>query len=246
MDRCIADVRQSGSVLRGTVAFGMPPSVSMVMSVPLAEVVRLELPQVRMQAIEAMSGFIKSWIEDQTVEIGFLYDLEHKQHFRSIHILDEQLCFFSAPDAWPLESEPGAPAPLASLQSLDLILPSPSHGLRKTIERYAQSNGVELSVVIEMDALTQIKELVARTSGYTILAPAAAYDFVSRGELVKAPIVAPSMTRPVYLVHNPARPMSAACRAVEKITIDVARDLVRRGIWEGALNPNLDQLCCNR
>lgn len=242
MDRCVADVRQSGSVLRGTVAFGMPPSVSMVMSVPLAEIVRLEFPQVRLQAIEAMSGFIRTWIEDQTVEIGFLYGLEHKQHFRATHILDEQLCFFSAPDAWPFEVGPGAPVPLASLRSLDLILPSPSHGLRKTIERYAQSNGIELSVIIEMDALTQIKELVARGSGYTILAPAAAYDFVSRGELVKAPIMAPTMMRPVYLVHNPARAMTGACRAVEQITIDVARDLVRRGIWEGILNPDLDQV----
>src|SRR5882724_135918 len=44
MDRCLIDVRQSGSVLRGKVAFGMPPSTSMVLSVPLAETVRVELP----------------------------------------------------------------------------------------------------------------------------------------------------------------------------------------------------------
>lgn len=240
LERCVADVRQSTSVPRGTVAFGMPPSVSMVMSVPLAEVVWVDLPEVRLRAIEAMSGFIKSWIEDQTVEIGFLYGLEDKQHFRATHILDEQLCFFSAPDAWPPDLQPGSPVPLAALQSLDLVLPSPSHGLRKTIERYARSSGLELSVKIEMDALTQIKELVARGSGYTILAPAAAYDFVSRGELVKAAITSPVMMRPVYLVHNPTRAMTGACRAVQKITIDIACDLVRRGIWEGTLNPDLD------
>jgi LysR family nitrogen assimilation transcriptional regulator len=241
MDRCLADVRQSGSVLRGRVAFGMPPSVSMVLSVPLAETVRVELPFVRLQAMEAMSGFIKSWIDDQTAEIGFLYDLENVRHFRARHILDERLCFFSAPDAWPLGSEPGVPVPLAALGPLDLILPSLTHGLRKTIERFAHSNGIELNVVIEMDALTQIKELVARGSGYTILAPAAAYDFVARNEIVKSPIVSPVMHRPVYLVHNPARAMSIACRAVEQITLEVAEDLVRRGIWEGILFSERDK-----
>jgi LysR family nitrogen assimilation transcriptional regulator len=242
MDRCVTEVRQSGSVLSGKVAFGMPPSISMVLSVPLAETVRIELPLVRLQAVEAMSGFIKSWIDGQTVDIGFLYDLENARHFRALHLLDEHLCFYSAPDAWPLETEPGVPVSLASVSALDLVLPSPTHGLRKTIERYAQSSGIDLNVVIEMDALTQIKELVARGSGYTILAPAAAYDFVARKEIVKSPIVAPEMQRPVYIVNNPARAMTSACRAVERITIDVARELVRRGIWEGVLHPDLAEL----
>lgn len=235
LDACVAEIRASDGEARGTVAFGMPPSVSMVMSVPLAETVRVELPQVRLQAIEAMSGFIKTWIEDGTVDIGFLYDLDRKAHFSAVHMLDEELCFFSAPDAWPLDVAPGAPVPLRMLAGLDLILPSPFHGLRKAIERYAAGAGVVLNVVMEMDAMTQIKELVARGSGYAIFAPAAAYDFVARGDLVKSPITDPVMARPVYLVTNPAHPVTNARRAVEVMVLDVARDLVRRGIWEGRL-----------
>ena len=47
--------------------------------------------------------------------------------------------------------------------------------------------------------------------------------------------VEPTISRPVYLVSKPTRSMSRACRAVEQITLEVARDLVRRGIWEGNL-----------
>ncbi len=240
LDKCIDEMKATAGVVQGTVTFGMPPSVSMVMSVPLAETVRIEYPAVRLQATEAMSGFLKTWIEDRTVDIGFLYDLEGKEHFRAIHILDEELCFFSAPDAWPLETPPGAPVPLARLAGLDLILPSPSHGLRKSIERHAATRDIALNVVIEMDAMTQIKELVARGSGYTIFAPAAAHDFVARGELVKSPIIEPVMSRPVHLVTNPAHPMTNACRAIERITLEVARDLVHRGIWEGRLSPEME------
>ena len=235
LDTCVAEMKEAGGALRGRVAFGMPPSVSMVMSVPLAETVRIEFPEVRLQAIEAMSGFIRNWIDDHTVDIGFLYYIDPKDSFHAIPILDEQLCFFSAPDNWPLATPPGAPTSLAALRGLELILPSPSHGLRKTIESHARAAGIDLTVVIEMDAMTQIKELVARGSGYTIFAPAAAYDFVARGELVKAPITDPDMSRPVYLVHSTTRPMTRACQSVQRLTLEVARDLVRRGIWEGRL-----------
>lgn len=240
LDSCVTEMKEAGQAIRGTVAFGMPPSVSMVMSVPLAETVRVDLPDVRLQAIESMSGYIKTWLEDGTVDVAFLYDLDRKEHFVGRHLLDEQLCFFAAPDAWPLSTPPGRPVPLADIVGLDLILPSASHGLTRTISRHTAELGLQLNVVLEMDAMTQIKELVARGSGYTIFAPAAAHDFVGRGELVKSPIVAPVITRPVMLVTNPARGQSRAARALIDLTVDVARDLVRRGIWEGKLAPEMD------
>jgi LysR family nitrogen assimilation transcriptional regulator len=57
---------------------------------------------------------------------------------------------------------------------------------------------------------------------------------------VKSPLIDPTITRPVLLVTNPARSQSRAARAVIDLTIAVARDLVRRGIWEGKLAPELE------
>jgi LysR family transcriptional regulator, nitrogen assimilation regulatory protein len=241
MDNCLLEMREAAGSLRGSVVFGLPPSVSMVLSVPLAETVRIELPDVRLQATEAMSGFIRGWIADQTVDLGFLYDINPGDRFTVTHILDETLCFFAPPDNWPLATPPGTPVALADISDLDLVLPSPSHGLRKTVERHAQAIGVNLNVVIEMDAMTQIKELVARGSGYTIFAPAAAHDFVTRGELLKSPITDPAIVRPVYLCTNPEKPRTRAARAVERLTLDVTIDLVRRGIWEGQLSPEISE-----
>jgi LysR family nitrogen assimilation transcriptional regulator len=241
LELCLSEMRDVGGAVRGPVVLGLPPSVSMVLSVPLAETVRVELPQVRLQATEAMSGFIRGWIADRTVDIGFLYDIDTADRFNVIHLLDESLCFFAPPDDWPLSTSPGTPVALADLVGLELILPSPSHGLRKTIERHARDIGIILNVVIEMDAMTQIKELVARGSGYTILAPAAAHDFVARGELVKSPIAIPDIHRPVYLCSNPDKPLTRATRAVERLTVEVTADLVTRGIWEGRLSDGITE-----
>lgn len=70
-------------------------------------------------------------------------------------------------------------------------------------------------------------------TGY--FSPAAAFDFERRGELIKSPIMEPEMIRPVYLATKPSRSLSRACRAVEQITLDVACDIVNRGIWDGTL-----------
>ena len=232
MDTAVEAVKQSGSEPQGDVTFGLPSSIAMVLSVPLAETVRLELPKVKFRAIDAMSGFIKTWLEDQSIDVGMLYDLHSVRHMNHIELMTEELHFFSAPDAWPFSSRVGSPVKVSDIPKAELVLPSPHHGLRSMIDRFMKSQGVTLNVVTEMDGLGQIKTLVARGSGHTILAPAAAIDFVERGDLIMAPIIEPKLIRPVYLVRNPAKSMSRANQELERITLEVIKDLVSRGIWQ--------------
>ncbi len=232
INRATEEVRLSGGEPRGAVTFGLPSSVSMVLSVPLAETVRLTLPAVQLRVAEAMSGFIQAWLEEESIDIGMLYDVSAIRHMHIRALMSEELYFFSAPDAWPLKTPPGQAVALADIASLDLVLPSQTHGLRAMIDRFARSSGLAVEVAVEMDALTQIKILVARGSGYTILAPAAAQDLVDRGELVTALIVQPVMRRPVYLVRSPGRLVTRASLEVERVTLEVIGDLVERGIWK--------------
>lgn len=99
MDRCVADIRELSLNVRGTVAFGMPPSSSMVLAVPLAETIRLEYPDLRLKVVEAISGYLTPWLEDGTVDLALIYDLEEVGKFTGTHVLDERLYFYSAPDA---------------------------------------------------------------------------------------------------------------------------------------------------
>ena len=232
MSVCQETVKQSGSVLEGSVAFGMPSSTSMVLSVPLAETVRHQQPKVKLCVIEAMSGFIREWLQDETIDLGFLYDHDDARVFEARELMQEELAFFAAPDSWPLKRPAGEPVPLEEIASLDLVLPSRRHGMRRTIEKFAQMRNLELNIGVEMDALAQIKELVARGSGYTILADAAARDRTERGELVSSPIVDPVIVRPIYLVRKLTRPQTYVSREVERITLEVIADLVSRGIWK--------------
>ncbi len=44
----------------------------MVLSAPLAETVRNLLPKVKLRVVEAMSGFIREWLQDETIDLGLL------------------------------------------------------------------------------------------------------------------------------------------------------------------------------
>jgi LysR family transcriptional regulator, nitrogen assimilation regulatory protein len=74
MEVCRVSVRETGGVPHGSVSIGLPSSVSMVLSVPLAETVLVELPKVKLRVIEAMIGFIKNWLGNQSIDLAFLYD----------------------------------------------------------------------------------------------------------------------------------------------------------------------------
>ena len=235
------EVRLAGNEPYGKVSFGLPSSVSMVLSVPLAERVRLELPKVNLRAVEAMSGFIRDWLHDQSIDLGILYDVTALRNMHTRLLMTEDLHFYAPLNHWPLKTAPGEPVSLAALSSVELVLPSSNHGLRALIERFCRSHGVQLNVVIEMDSLTQIKMLVSRGSVSTILAPASAQDFVDKNELASAPITDPTITRPVYLVRNPARVSTRADREVENMTVGVIRQLVHDGIWSARLVDSDDE-----
>jgi LysR family nitrogen assimilation transcriptional regulator len=232
MSVCQETVKTSGRVLEGSVAIGLPSSVSMVLSVPLAETVRHLLPKVKLRVIESMSGFIRGWLQDETIDFGFLYEHDDARLIEARELMQEDLYFYAAADNWPLALPVGEPVPLAEIAGLELVLPSQHHGLRRLIEKYAQSRSLSLNVCVEMDALVQIKELVARGSGFTILAAAAAHDRVERGDLVFSPIVEPTLTRSVYLVRKLTHPQTYISREVERITLEVINDIVSRGIWK--------------
>jgi LysR family nitrogen assimilation transcriptional regulator len=207
----------------------------MALSVPLAETVRVDRPRIQLCAIEAMSGHIKQWVMSGEIDIGLLYDLQELTAFTSQLLLHEDLYFYSGADSWPFSTPPGVPVTLAAVAEVDLILPSLRHGLRMLMDQVMKANGIEGRIVIEMDSLQQIKVLVARGSGYTVLSPAAVHDLTANGTLVGSPIVEPAVRRPVYLVRATQRSVTAASRVVEATCLGVIRDLIKRGIWKADL-----------
>ncbi|MDP9082849.1 MAG: LysR family transcriptional regulator [Pseudomonadota bacterium] len=232
VDSAVDDVRHLGGEARGPVSVGFPPSLGLLLSVPLAETVQIEFPHIRLHIAEAMSGHILDWIHSARLDLGCVYYVNESAPLSIRPILAERLFLVTARDNW--QGEIGAdgralaPISLADLRHLPLVLPSRPHGAREIIEQITKANGVRLNVVTEIDSLPQIISMVDRASAYTILPHAAVLNQVAAGKLAIVSIEQPSIRRTAYLIRSRVRAVTRASIAIENSMSTIIREMIER------------------
>ncbi|MFT3975562.1 MAG: LysR family transcriptional regulator [Sphingomonas bacterium] len=237
--RAINDIRHASAGARGLVSIGLPPSLGLLLSVPLAETIRSEYPEVRLRISEGLSGDITEWVENDRIDFGCVYETRENRELLFQPLLAEKLFLISAPDNLPAAAnldQPDAPTIRGvDLEALPLALPAASHGARKVVERFARSAGVRLDVVVEIDSLPQIVAMATRASAYTIVPHAAVIDEVAAGTVRAIEIVEPTMTRTAYLLRKRTRPITRASQAVQQTIGVIVREMIERFQLDAAM-----------
>lgn len=232
VEHMIEEIHQISGEPRGPVTIGLPPSLTILLSVPLLETILHEHPQIRLHIAEAMSGNTLEWITSDRLDMGCVYEVSDTSPLSFEPILTEELFLVSAPDNWPHPVGPDGvaekPITAAQLQELPLVLTSQSHGARKLQEKFARSIGIQLNVVAEIDSLRHIVEMVGRASAYSILAHGAVINQVANGALILIPIEEPTIRRTAYMVRPRARPITRAGAVVESYVKDILREMITR------------------
>lgn len=228
----VAELQQISGVPVGEVGVALPPSIGLLIGVPLAETILSESPMVRLHLTEAKSQRILEMVYDEQVHFGCIVEPADSDRFVAQPLLSEEMFVVTAPDNW--EGEIGAdgraaePIPLSRLQELPMVLPNHSHGARTLVEKSTRAEGVALNVVMQIDALPQIVEVVKRASAYTILPQAAVIAQVAQGDLAIVPIEGAKIRRTAYLVRKRARPLTAAALAVQASLIEITAEMIAR------------------
>jgi LysR family transcriptional regulator, nitrogen assimilation regulatory protein len=225
-------VQAVGGAAVGHVAVGLPPSIGLVLAVPLAETVQSELPEVRLHVSEGMSRSILERIENEIVHLGCVYDVPDASTFIAHPLLTEEMFLVTAPDNWPEPIGPDGralrPITVAEVEGLPLVLPNSSHGARTLIERQVRGHNVKLNVAMEIDALPHIIEMVCRASAYSILSEAAVREHVNAGRLAMVPIEGVKIERTAFLVRKRSRPISRAVLEVQNSIIMIIDEMISR------------------
>jgi LysR family nitrogen assimilation transcriptional regulator len=127
------------------------------------------------------------------------------------------------------------PITWADCAKLDLILPSRTHRFHAMLESQGQRRSLSFEPVLEVDSLAEMRDLVIRGSGYTILTRAAAGSAVDQGTLVLVPIVQPALRRMLYFVWDARRVATLSVGTVRRVMKEVTCELVEKGRWQGNL-----------
>jgi len=213
----------------GSVTIGLPASVALVLAVPLVEAVRSEFPQVSLRIVESFSGTILEWLNDGRLDFGCLYDVVKTRSFASEPLVAEDLYLICPPGAG------NADIAFDDLSGVQLIVPSRPHGLRERLEKAAREKCIALDVAVEIDGLPQIKTLVGKGVGCSVLSLSAVLDECRQRTIEARRITEPVLRRSVHLCRPRGMPLTEAAGAVRDTMLRVLRDLVGQGVWPGEL-----------
>lgn len=221
----------------GEVRFGVPGTVSQVLSARLIQATAERYPKIRLRIAEAMSGFIFDWLREGKMDIAVLYRGTDSRGLRLKQVLSEELRLFAAPGMDVGKGrDPDGSVELCEAIRLPLIVPSPGHGLRDLLDEAAATHcGAKLNTQTEIDSYAPIKALVERGFGFSVLPAIAIKQECAAGRLTSWQIVKPDMRRKVFIAVPGDRPLSAATRAVESLCAELLRQLVEEGTWDAEL-----------
>ncbi|OOY14499.1 hypothetical protein BMI85_20430 [Thioclava sp. DLFJ4-1] len=222
------EIRYLGKEPTGEVRVGFSGTISNILAVPLIEAARDRFPGIRLTISEAMSGFVAEWLGNGEVDLAILYSHASEGALEAEKLLDEELMAFAAPRRLKGDS-----LSIGELAKRPLILPSRAHGLRQMLDAAAMQAGQIIKPSVEVDSYTNIKALVMRGQGLSIL-PLHAIASEKRTGQVSVVRIAPELMRSAYLVHRANAPLSRTTQLVRDLLREVTVDLVQQGRWVGA------------
>jgi len=196
----------------GRIVVGLPPSMGRMLTLPLVDGFKAELPKARLAIVEGLSAHIVEWISTGRVDLGLIHNPDANPAIETMHVLDEPLCLVSAARSGA-RAEParkGAPLRFADLATQPLVLPEHSHAIRKLLETQAALAGLKLNIAYEVSSVQSILELVRSGHGHAVLAPSAVAASGQAASFRVRPLVEGVLTSTLCMAvsaHKPVTPL---------------------------------------
>ncbi|RWJ45249.1 MAG: LysR family transcriptional regulator [Mesorhizobium sp.] len=210
----------------GEVTIGIPSGAARVLSGPLLEAARNELPRISLKMIEGMTGPLEEWMAAGRFNLAVLYRTAESVGRMTV-LAREEFCLVAPPGEPPLQDS----IALADLHAFPLAVPMRHNNARRSVADVVAQHGCVLDVRFEVDSLSTIINMVMEGKAYSVLTPSAIQKEASQGLLHTVKIVDPVITRSVVLFVNPKDERSPAVSAVRKLIPKVARRLIESEHW---------------
>jgi LysR family transcriptional regulator, nitrogen assimilation regulatory protein len=232
----VAAARQEVMELRpelsGIVYAGLPMTTSNVLAVPLIEHVRKSHPKIDLRIVDGMSGDVGTWLSEGRLDVAVLYETHNSVASPAVPLIEDEL-FLVGLDG----PEFGALNEIAfnDLSRFPQVASSTQHALRRLLDDTATRQRSPLNYVQTIDSIPQLRELILRGIGYTIL-PRIAFSEVPHAERFKfVPIRNPDLRLRSWLALTPRREPSHAARCVHSAIRQVILDMVHSDRWPGGV-----------
>ncbi|WP_395057335.1 LysR substrate-binding domain-containing protein [Polaromonas sp.] len=161
--------------LAGRVSIGLPPSLSKLVTVPLTQAFRRQLPLAQLTLTEGFSVLMQEGLRVGNLDMAVLYNSERSPELETTTLNSEELVLISRKSS----DKAGAakksikgkhlPITLAEVAKLPLILPSRPNAFRILVEGEMITIGCKPQITLEVDGLNAILSLVREGMGHAVL-----------------------------------------------------------------------------
>ena len=204
--------------LAGRVSIGLPPSLSKLITVPLAKAFAQQLPKAQLSLTEGFSVLMHEGLRVGNLDMAVLYNPEQSPDLE-MKTLHEDVLTLISPAASADKPKKETRASLSDVADLPLILPSRPNAFRILIEGEMMTIGKRPNVILEVDGLNAILNLVKEGLGHAVLPGYTLSNFDNASPFSIKTIHSPAIKSQLMLVWSSRRPTTQTQKkAMELVT----------------------------
>ena len=218
--------------LAGRVSIGLPPSLSKLITVPLTQAFRQQLPLAQLTLTEGFSVLMQEGLRVGNLDMAVLYNAERSPELEVSSLHTEELVLISRrTGAKPASLKKASKGKrqtigLAAVAKLPLILPSRPNAFRILIESKMITIGCKPQITLEVDGLNAILSLVREGMGHAVLPSYTLSNVEDTEPFTLRSICSPRIMSELMLVRSSRRASTdTQKKAVEVVTSVVVQAL---------------------
>ncbi len=167
-------------------------------------------PMIEVRILQGFSDILAQSVLERSAEFAIVLEPPKHDGIEITKFFEDRMALISNP---ALGLVRGEPVRLQELPLLNLVLPSPNHTLRRSIERCIWTREIRVGRILEMDTVHGMIDFVSNANWATILPMIAVAGDLQSERLCINPIVLSHLEADLYLIHLTRDPLSAAAQA---------------------------------
>jgi LysR family nitrogen assimilation transcriptional regulator len=221
-----ADVMAEGTIPRGTVAFGAPPSIASVLFCRLSKLYLSLYPDVRLRFYEGV-GHLADWLNSNEIDLAVLPNgrLADVRNFDLRSFVGEAVYLVGPPG----EFAEGSSCSVEDVVRRPLVLTTPPSTVRGWLDDFVDQQGGQLRIVAETESMRLQHSFVQAGLGYALLPYSAVSPSHVTNTVSLCRVDGWSLTR--VLAWRNDRPLTPAVRCMIDLTEQEMRKLLASGAF---------------
>jgi LysR family nitrogen assimilation transcriptional regulator len=223
------DIRQSGEDVAGDIAVGMAYSATKAIGLAMMKAVIARYPKIRLSLTESLSSSTLVHLMASEVDLALVYNPPADKRLVSEPVLEEAMFCIGTRAVIGGTDEP---ITFDELLAMPIIQLRQGIASRALLDDPALLRKLDARANLQINSVYAIAEAVMAGLGCSVSTKLVMREHLASGALNARKVVAPELSRTLYLCHLADRPATFVMEVMRKLIIELISREIMAGGWE--------------